>query len=307
MTEKSIVTSNRANFDALVNEVVTHVAESSERIYRRVYDMWADYCSNHDINPLDIIPVNVVGFLTDQKVSYETRKRYLSIMRQLAQVYAVADPIRGGQLYAALKLVRRIPKTNLSDTKRDRHALSPTQVHKVLSQWNGDTLLEKRNRALIAVLFLTALRRTEAATLRWADVNLEDGIITVVLGKGDKTREAAIAGNLAVQALQEWQDALPNREYVFPPFDVKQQVDGDKPIDGQTVYRVVKRTEKLSGVKFSPHTARRTFITEGLDQGTPLADMQAQAGHARGETTLDYARPLDAKERRKKFRHRYGD
>lgn len=307
MTDNAIVTSRRADFDTLVNEVVTHVAESSERVYRRVYDLWADYCSNHELDLLDIRPVNVVAFLTEQTVSYETRKRYLSMMRQLAQVYAVADPIRGGQLYAALKLVKRIPKVNLSEIQRDKHSLSPAQVDKVLNQWSGDSLLHKRNRALIAVLFLTAMRRAEAAVLRWSDIDMEAGVINIPLGKGDKDRDVAMAGNLAIRTLQDWHEVLPGREYVFPPFDVKQQPDGDKPIDGQTVYRVVKRTEKLSGVKFSPHTARRTFITEGLDQGTPLADMQAQAGHVRSETTLRYARPLDAKERRKKFRHRYGD
>ena len=80
----------------------------------------------------------------------------------------------------------------------------------------------------------------------------------------------------------------------------------DKPTDAQTIYRVVKQTERKSGVVFSPHTARRTFISEALNTGTPLSDIQAQAGHANEATTLRYARPAQARERRNKIRLRYG-
>ena len=65
---------------------------------------------------------------------------------------------------------------------------------------------------------------------------------------------------------------------------------------------MVKATEVKCGVAFRPHDLRRTFITEG----TPLADVQAQAGHAQASTTLLYAQPVNAKERLSKMRLRYG-
>jgi integrase len=40
---------------------------------------------------------------------------------------------------------------------------------------------------------------------------------------------------------------------------------------------------------FQPHDLRRTFITEALATGTPLATVQAIVGHAQGSTTLGYA------------------
>ncbi len=84
------------------------------------------------------------------------------------------------------------------------------------------------------------------------------------------------------------------------------RMGADRPIDGTDVYRVVKATEKRSGVAFKPHDLRRTFITEALATGTPLATVQAAAGHARGETTLRYAQAVDARRARGELKLRYG-
>jgi integrase len=72
------------------------------------------------------------------------------------------------------------------------------------------------------------------------------------------------------------------------------------------LYLIVKHTAKEAGVEFSPHDARRTLITETLNNQVPLAEVQAQAGHANGSTTLRYAQSGDAKTRRSLLRLRYG-
>lgn len=69
---------------------------------------------------------------------------------------------------------------------------------------------------------------------------------------------------------------------------------------------MVKATEARSGVAFRPRDLRRTFITEALTTGTPLADVQAQAGHSQASTTLLYAQPVNAKERLPRMWLRYG-
>jgi integrase len=62
----------------------------------------------------------------------------------------------------------------------------------------------------------------------------------------------------------------------------------------------------LTDVEWKPHDGRRTFITEALETGTPLATVQAAAGHAQGATTLRYAQAVDARKARKELRLRYG-
>ena len=68
------------------------------------------------------------------------------------------------------------------------------------------------------------------------------------------------------------------------------------------MYEVIKRTEQLVRVTFLPHDAQRTFITEALVIGTPLADVQAQAGHKQASTMLHYAQPVETKHRRERLR-----
>lgn len=294
-------------FDSLVEQTLKTVTASSARVYRQTYDLWADFCSNHQHDPLDLRPAAVLAFAEAQRVTRATRKRQMSAMRKLAKMlWILSGDDDAGRIYAALKETRP-PETNLRDNARDRRALSPDEVRTLLNVWHEDNPLHRRNRAIIALLFLTGLRRSELAALRWDDLDLESCTLRVRAGKGDREREVTIAGRLAIHALRRWREALPGRMYVFPSFNRARQPSADSPTDGQTVFRVVKRTEALSGIQFSPHTARRTFITEGLLRGASLASMQAQAGHIRGETTLGYARPLDARQRRHEFRHRYDE
>ena len=61
-----------------------------------------------------------------------------------------------------------------------------------------------------------------------------------------------------------------------------------------------------TGVEFKLLALRRTFITEALATGTPLATVQAAAGHTQGETTLRYAQAVKARLVRKMLKLRYG-
>ncbi|HLY26189.1 MAG TPA: site-specific integrase [Aggregatilineales bacterium] len=293
----------------LIEATLQTVAPSSARIYRRTFMAWARWCEQHQADPLGLYANPVNTFLAEQSVSAPTRQRQLSALRKLARVLATLDfntPARRAA-YESLLLLRA-PKSDLpAPQERSRRALKPAEVDKVLRVWEGEQLRQKRNRALIAVLFLTGLRRAEAAALRWADIDLSEGILHVRHGKGDTSRDVALAGDLAVEALRVWQQAQgTDREFVFCPLLKGDRLGPDKPIITQAVYQVVQATAEQAGIVFSPHDARRTLITEALTTGTPLADVQAQAGHRQESTTLRYARPVAAKQRRERLRLRYG-
>jgi integrase len=116
-----------------------------------------------------------------------------------------------------------------------------------------------------------------------------------------------LAGDLALEALKVWWQAQGmGREYVFCPVRKGGHLGVDKPITGTDIYRIVQATEKATGMAFKPHDLRRTFTTEALATGTPLATVQAAVGHARGETTLNYAQAVNARQARKELRLRYG-
>ena len=298
---------HQAVFDRLVDGMSYMVAPSTLRVYRHTFSQWHSWCSQQAIDPLDLWPANVGAFLTSSPTSKGTRQHQLSALRKLAQALylATGDPV-AERMTAALKLVKP-PAENASENHRPKRALTPAMADKVLRVWQGDDPIQHRNAALIALLALTGLRRSEAAALRWSDLDLENRVVSVRHGKGDKAREVAIVGDYAVEALLTWFERQGGgREFVFCSVGKGGQLGADQPITGTDVYRVVKATEAESGVAFRPHDLRRTFITEALATGTPLADVQAQAGHSQASTTLLYAQPVNAKERLSRMRLRYG-
>ena len=120
-------------------------------------------------------------------------------------------------------------------------------------------------------------------------------------------------GEFALDALRQWRicqqgvtEFRTGRAFVFCQILKGDKIGADKPISGTDVYRIVRATAALSGIEFKPHDLRRTFITEALVTGTPLATVQAAAGHARSETALRYAQAVDARRARRELKLRYG-
>ncbi len=140
------------------------------------------------------------------------------------------------------------------------------------------------------------------------DINFEDMTITVRHGKGNKERVVAIvdASEGTVRALQSLRNAQGgNYAYVLPSMTRRRTATwaSDIPTVDQTIMRVVSRTAKLVGLEDpAPHDLRRTHITEELNTGATVADIQAQAGHVNAATTLRNAQASHAQARREKIR-----
>lgn len=298
---------NAPDFDALVDITTKTISTNSARIYATTYAVWANWCEGNGLDLLSINGATVYDFLQDLEVGKSTRKRYLSAMRQLAKMISILDygnPARAAA-YESLKMIKT-PDSEYGTT-RDKHALTFEQVRIILSAWNGATLNELRNNALLNILFSTGLRRFEAVALKWRDVDLTNGVVTVLKGKGDKLGDVAILGQSCIPALLRWRMAQGDGyAYVFTQLaDDSSGVVQDVPITTQRLYEIVQSTVSRTGIQFAPHTARRTFITEMLLNGAMLADAQAQARHEDESMTLYYAQTVNAKERGKRLAVRW--
>lgn len=297
------------DFEALIQVTERTLSDGSVRVYQQTYRKWEQWAYEHGLSPLDINGHNVYEFLLDQEVSKSTRQRMLSALRTLAEMLSILDhgnPIREAA-YQTVKRIR-VPSEGATESTRQKRALSQDEAQIVLNIWDEDTNMHKRNRAIIATLLMTGIRRSEAAALKWSDIDLDGGVILIRHGKGDKEREVAIFGDIAVEALLTWREAQGDRTYVFCTVNKGDNLGPDKPMTPTSIYRVVKATEERAGIEhFSPHDARRTLITALLATGTPLADAQAQAGHSQGSTTLQYAQAADARRRRRQAQIKFGD
>lgn len=298
-------------FSQVVSFVKKTVGEKSARVYEQTYRAWSVWCEENQIDIMNIQAGNVYDFLDSGNTTIATRRRQLSAMRKFAQLLVILDGQEAQKLYEALKMIKAPkPSQEITATKeRTQTALSPAQADKFLRTWNKDDNLSLRNNLMMRLLIFTGLRRSELAVLKWDDIDLENQIIHVRHGKGDKSRTVAIMDNTGgtLAALKAWKAIIPSYQYIFVAVTKSGKIKADKSITDKTVYRVVQQTALLAGLPdIAPHDLRRTHITEYLASGGTLANAQAQAGHAQSATTLDYAQSGDAINRRKDANFRFG-
>lgn len=288
------------------------VAASSARVYRDTFTRWEVWATETGLDPLDLNFNTVRAYLADRDTSKASQQRELSALRKLAEVLAVVDfnnPQRKAALDSLKLLKVRANEANTSNERSSR-ALTPADADRLLRVWKrDDSPRGQRNRAIIAVLLLTGLRRSELAALTWDDIDFANGVIKVRHGKGDKARDAAIYSEAALDALRAWQMVQPTGyKHVFVGLRRGGHFTGDSAMSTTAIWNVVDETADLAGIEHvKPHDLRATLATELLSTGDPVHNVQAQLGHSDSSTTLNhYAKAADARQRRKSGRVRYG-
>ncbi len=315
----AITVTSTPEFDRLVDMIAPLdentagiVAPSSARVYRTTYASWAAWTADNGVNPLDVNFSTVGAFLADREGAKASKQRELSALRTLAKTLQIVDyqnPARAAA-YESLKLLKVRATGESRHNERERRALSPADADRLLRVWTGDeTPRGKRNRALVAVLLLAGLRREELTALTWQDVDVQNGVIRVKHGKGDKARDAALYGGEALEALKHWQMEQPTGyTTVFVNLRKGGHFTGDTAMSTTAVWEVIDETAERAGIgHVKPHDLRRTLATELLETGSPVHHVQQQLGHADSSTTLNnYTGETDARQRRKAGRVRYG-
>src|SRR5918994_1226373 len=156
-----------------------------------------------------------------------------------------------------------------------------------------------RDAAMLALLYVGGLRRTELASLKLSDYDPEDKTVRI-RGKGNKERRVYAEGgaDLLLSAWLELRDEGDPDEPLFLPVrkdGLVQHADahGEKKssLSDQAVYKVVKRRHKEARIKeVSPHDFRKTFVGDLLDAIGDLSTVQKLAGHSDPATTARYDR-----------------
>ena len=176
-----------------------------------------------------------------------------------------ADAVRGP------KAPRKLP-----------HVLDPDEA-KALVEVPTDAPLGLRDRALLELLYSSGLRLSELCGLRWRDLDLDGGLVTV-LGKGRKQRSVPV-GSHARAALGEWRaaQAPASDAPVFPG-----RAGG--PITPRAVQLRLRLLAQRQGLfkRVHPHLLRHSFASHILESSGDLRGVQELLGHADIATTQIY-------------------
>ena len=130
------------------------------------------------------------------------------------------------------------------------HQLKPW--YEATMQLNNQT-----TRDYLHLVLLTGLRRTEAATLTWEQIDFQDKTLTITETKNNRVHRLPFSD--ALEALLKRRFEERSSPFVFPSDAERGHLSEPR--------TAIARVTKLSGVTFTLHDLRRTFITaaERLD------------------------------------------
>ncbi len=148
-----------------------------------------------------------------------------------------------------------------------------------------------RNRALIAVLWRSGLRISEALSLELRDVDLDAGSIRVRHGKGDRSRTVGVDEQTAA-LLARWID---RRRGLSPGArsPVFCTLQGGR-IDSSYVRRLLPRLAAKAGIdrRVHAHGLRHTYAAELAREGTAINVIRDALGHSTLAVTDRYLRDV---------------
>lgn len=147
-----------------------------------------------------------------------------------------------------------------------------------------DGCKEKRDLAMIDLLYSTGIRVGELVNLNVDDIDLE-GRECIVYGKGDKERRVYFDAKAKVHLKEYIEHRKDNNKALF--------VTLDAPYDRLKISGVEIRLRnlgrKLQLERIHPHKFRRTMATRAIDKGMPIEQVQKILGHSQIDTTMQYA------------------
>ena len=145
-----------------------------------------------------------------------------------------------------------------------------------------DSVLGKRDRAMLELFYSSGLRLSELCALRWGALDLADGVVRVT-GKGGKTRIVPV-GRHAREALENWrsESAPAAQSPVFP--------GRNGPISARAVQLRLRQLAQSQGIwkRVYPHLLRHSFASHLLESSGDLRGVQELLGHADIATTQIY-------------------
>ncbi len=285
-----------------------HYSYRTEQSYLVWLERFARFCRSDDLasRGAEDIRAFLDGLALDQRLSASSQRQALN-----AVVFLLRE-VFGKELGDFADYQRAKVRTHAPSW------LTPSEVKLLLEQ------LEDRWALLTCVAFGSGLRLMELLRLRVKDVDLEQEIITVRAGKGDKDRFTPLAhvvveplrGHLSrIRRLYE-QDRQAGVAGVWLPDGLERKYpkageewpwfwvwpDDHLSLDPRSgVQRRHHVSDRLFQMKIkeaggkarlnkrvTPHVLRHSFASQALDGGTDIRTLQELLGHKSVETTMIY-------------------
>jgi site-specific recombinase XerD len=239
------------------------------------FEQFEDFLND---NPLlaDISKSDAEGFIT-HKIS----EGYKNISNGYLTIFKAAFNWAISKGYCSINPFAEIKKIKLN--KNIPRFITEQELYLILAQEENQIL-----RYIYATLFFTGMRISELLNLKWADVNLNDRIITVRNTKTFRIKSAAeriipIGGKLLKILHRLRQDTI----YLF----YIPAVNLSRDIVSHRFKQALRKTEVNHDIRL--HDLRHSCFTALLQRGASIYDVSRLAGHSDIKTTAIYLHSTD--------------
>jgi len=165
--------------------------------------------------------------------------------------------------------------------------LTRYEIEALLAACGTQSWTDRRNHALIVLLWRTGLRLSEALALRPCDVDLQRGAIRVLRGKGGRARTVGI-DRLGAEPLSVWitEHARMGRSRGDPLFVTA----SGRAVSQGYLRRKLPELGRAAGIykRVHAHGLRHTHASELRAEGVDIAVIRRQLGHRSLLTTIQY-------------------
>ena len=211
---------------------------------------------------------------------FNTHLKSSSINRKISSIKAF-------YLFLMKKNILKVsPIAEIVTPKQEKYlptSMSESEVEKLVKSPNTKLKIEKRDKAMIELLYATGMRISELVNLKITNLDIQRCVVKV-LGKGSKERLIPF-GEAALEALNDYmkdrQDSS-SKEIFLSNRGTK--------MSRQAFWSRMKVYLRREGLKdsISPHTLRHAFATHLLNRGADLRSVQLLLGHSDLSTTQIY-------------------
>ncbi len=284
--------------DQFINQLKVEKGLATNTILAYNHDLikFFDFLKQRGVSPIQISQEDLLSFIAEKKTQLSPRSlaRCLVSIRMFYRYLVSEGKIDSnpGRLMGIPKMYQHLPDV-----------LSRDEVETLLLQPDTHTILGKRDKAILELLYATGLRVSELIGLKMSNINLEAGYIRTI-GKGSKERIVPM-GTKAIDSLKEYlKNGRPSflKKERFPHLFFNSR---GRPITRQGLWKIIKNYALKAGITktVTPHTVRHSFATHLLEGGADLRSVQIMLGHSDISTTQIYTHV--ARERLKEIHEKY--
>ena len=292
------------------------LSDNTRAAYRKGWGRFLEYCAAEGFeNPLSVSPEGFAGFLvhlatrpspqSGRVASMSTVELYKSAVNKRYVDAGLPAPASHPVARATLKGLARFR----GSSRRKVQALREYHIQAML-QAAPNTLIGRRDAAIIAVGFAGALRRSEICNLLVEDVRILDSpdlaegrmILTVRRSKTDQKgrgEQVPILDGDGIRPIHRLRQWLGSADITAGPlFQTMKRGCGlqGKPMHPGDIARIVKRYGELVGLNprdLAGHSLRAGFVTSAAVHHARLDKIMAVTRHTNPATVMGYIRDAD--------------